>query len=285
MFQLILKNSKQTTVALALLASSIAACQSNKVENTRINHKGNSTISRTDTLTYQKLEVKKISQYFSENEGTIDTTFVRVTYPRFEDSTMNELVTETILLEGEESIDQYANNFIEGYGNFIEENEISYNLSWSKITDVDILLNTPQLLTLKNMTYEFSGGAHGNTFELINVYDIENYQKLALNTFISENKMKEFTKIAEKFFREEEGLSDTASLDKAYFFENGKFSLAANYGINKEGLFFHYNQYEIKPYAAGTTTIVVPFDAIQDVLTETGKNYIKQVKEYNHSTQ
>ncbi|MVZ65097.1 DUF4163 domain-containing protein [Sphingobacterium sp. DK4209] len=284
MFQLILKNTKHTALVLGILGFSFVACQSNQAENTKISKKGVTTAVRTDTVSYKKQEIKKISQYFSENNGEIDTTYIQVSYPDFADSSMNSLINQTILLDGEQSIDQYTDNFIEGYGNFIEENEVNYNLPWSKITDVEVLMYTPQLITLKNMTYEYSGGAHGNTFELLNVYDLENYQKLALNTFISENKMKEFTKIAEKFFRKEEGLSDTASLEKSYFFENGKFALAANYGINKEGVFFHYNQYEIKPYAAGTTTVIIPFDAVQDVMTETGKNYIKQVKEYYHST-
>ena len=284
MFQLILKNTKHTALVLGILGFSVVACQSNQAKNTKIDKTDIKTSVRTDTVSYKKQEIKKISPYFAENDGELDTTYVRVSFPYFADSSMNKLVNQTILLDGEQSIEQYTDNFIEGYGNFIEENEVNYNLPWSKITDVEVLMYTPRLITLKNMTYEYSGGAHGNTFELLNVYDLENYQKLALNTFISENKMKEFTKIAEQFFRKQEGLSDTTSLEKSYFFEDGKFALAANYGIRKEGVFFHYNQYEIKPYAAGTTTVIIPFDAVQDFLTETGKNYIKQVKEYYHST-
>ncbi len=36
--------------------------------------------------------------------------------------------------------------------------------------------------------------------------------------------------------------------------------------VTKEGLKFLYNPYEIKPYAAGNTALIVPFSTIKDIL-------------------
>ncbi len=276
-------NSKEICFLSVLIIATASACQSNKTDGS---HKPKQTMGQAnDTLRYEEKSIKELSPYFAERDGDIDTTYVEVSYPSFIDSGMNKIVNENILLEGEENLNQYIDNFLEGYGNFVEENIVEYPLAWYKVTHIKVELNSPQIVMLKNFTYEFSGGAHGNSFELWNVYDVQNYRKLPLNTFISENKMKEFTKIAEKFFRAEEGLSDTSSLENGYFFENDTFALPANYGISTEGIVFHYNPYEIKPYAAGTTTITIPYEEIQDCMTQTGKNYINKVKKYFNSIQ
>lgn len=263
------------------IACLLIGCQSNPRDGT---HKPSYGNSRIDTLNFRDTSIREFSPYFTENDGEIDTTFVAVTYPKFEDTVMNQIVKDNILLEGEQNIEQFMGNFLESYGNFMEENDVSYPLAWSKTTEIDVGLHTPQLIVLKNRTYEFSGGAHGNSFQLWNVYDIESYRKLPFNTFIPDDKIKDFTKIAEKFFREHEGLADSVSLDKFYFFEEGVFTLAANYGVSESGIVFHYNPYEIKPYVAGSTTVTIPFEAVQDYLSETGKNYFRNIRKYINST-
>lgn len=259
----------------------ILGCQSNKTDKAHQVNGANSIAK--DTMTYEMRTIKEISPYIAEHEDQLDTSYAEVTYPIFQDSNLNTLVQSTILIDGEPNIQTYAYNFIEGYGNFIEENDLNYPIAWTKTTKVNISLYSPELICIKNATYEFSGGAHGNSFENISVFELENFRKLALNSFISDNKMKEFTKIAENIFRKTENLSDTSSLERDYFFEDGKFALSANYGITKNGIMFHYNPYEIKPYAAGTTTIVVPFSEIKDLMTETGKLYVRNLQEYFQS--
>ncbi|MGM1430326.1 DUF3298 domain-containing protein [Sphingobacterium lactis] len=278
-FNTLIKPLGTTFLALALFAS----CQSNKTDGA-----SKQMVHREpgqDTIVYRDTTLQEFSPYFTEHEGKIDTSYVKVTYPVFQDSNMNKLVQENILFDGEPDIATYMGNFLEGYGNFVEENDINVPLAWFKVTEVSVGTYTPEIMLLKNFTYDFSGGAHGNSFELWNVYDLKNYRKLPLNTFISENKMKEFTKIAEKFFREDEGLTDTTDLEKDYFFEDGIFTLAANYGITKDSIVFHYNPYEIKPYAAGTTTLQIPYEAVMDCMTQTGKNYINEIKKYFTSIQ
>ena len=274
---------KNSVVKIALWAFPIIilGCQSNKTDKAHQVNGANSVAK--DTMTYEMRTIKEISPYIAEHDDVLDTSYAEVTYPVFQDSNLNNLVQSTILIDGEPNIQTYANNFIEGYGNFIEENDLNYPIAWTKSTNVNISLYSPELICIKNSTYEFSGGAHGSSFENISVFELENFRKLALNSFISDNKMKEFTKIAENIFRKAENLSDTSSLERDYFFEEGKFALSANYGITKNGIMFHYNPYEIKPYAAGTTTIVVPFSEIKEFMTETGKLYVRNLQEYFQS--
>ncbi len=256
----------------------IQACFHQPVEHTT-----NSSIFSNelkDTAIYQQKILYQSSPYLTESQDRIDTSFIKVTYPAFSDSSLNRIVNEVVLLEGESSIQQYADNFMESYGNFIEENDIQYPIAWTKETQVDVQVLTPELMSIRNKTYEFTGGAHGNYFELWSNYSLENHKKLELNNFISDNKIKDFTKIAEKIFRDQEGLQDTSSLANDYFFENGNFSLAANYGFLKNGIAFYYNTYEIKPYSEGPTLIIVPFEQLENILSNTGKQYVKHIKDF-----
>lgn len=259
----------------------LLSCQSTKHDNAQGNYSAQN--QHGDTLAYKMQVVKEISPYFTENEGKIDTTYAQVTYPEFSDSSMNKLILQNILIDGEPTLKQYTGNFLEGYGSFVEENNIQYPLSWMKETAINIELYTPQIICIENQTYEFAGGAHGNSFRIWNIYDIESGLKLDLKTFIPENKMVDFVKKAEKLFRADEGISDTTNLNKNYFFENGKFALSATFALTKKGIMFHYNPYEIKPYAAGTTTLIINYDDIQEYLTNTGKNYIQNIKTYYNS--
>ncbi|MGH2622555.1 MAG: DUF3298 domain-containing protein, partial [Sphingobacterium sp.] len=270
-------------ILFSTILAVLFSCQSTKQDRKQGNNNANNHVQ--DTLTYKIATVKEISPYFSQTEDKIDTTYVKVTYPEFTDDGMNKLVLQNILIDGESTVKQYALNFLEGYGNFIEENIVQNPIAWKKETAINIDLYTPEIISIQNQTYEFSGGAHGNSFRIWNIYELESGRKLDLKTFIPENKMLNFVKTVEKKFRSDEGISDTTNLDKNYFFEDGKFALSATFGLTKTGIMFHYNPYEIKPYSAGTTTLIMDYNDIQEFLTNTGKNYIQNIKTHYKSIQ
>ena len=59
-------------------------------------------------------------------------------------------------------------------------------------------------------------------------------------------------------------LPDTASLNENYYeFPDDKFQLNQNYGFRKDGIVFYYNNYEIAPYAAGPTEVVIPYESVR----------------------
>jgi hypothetical protein len=73
------------------------------------------------------------------------------------------------------------------------------------------------------------------------------------------------TNLGNKIFRQARQLADTASLSDNYFeFPEDKFQLNKNYGFKKEGIVFFYNSYEIAPYAAGPTEVVIPYEELKE---------------------
>jgi hypothetical protein len=131
---------------------------------------------------------------------------------------------------------------------------------------IKILSTTTKTFSLEVNSYSYLGGAHGSSFtELIN-YDRATGKRLKLNDLFVKNYQEKLIKIIEKEYRRQEHVTAKDSLsDKLYWFKN-KFILAENIGIGEDGLILEYNPYEIKPYAGGTTTLIVRYELLKDII-------------------
>src|SRR5699024_1417017 len=102
-------------------------------------------------------------------------------------------------------------------------------------------------LTIYTSGYEFSGGAHGNSWEVYENYDIRNKKKLPLSAVIHIDSTK-ISALLEKKFREDYEVEEGKSLTEFGLFEN-KIKPNNNFYFDDWGMTFVYNQYEIGPYA------------------------------------
>ena len=247
--------------------------------NEQTSKKSLSNALDNDTLSYTYQEFAKSSRYLVEHDTSVDSTYFRVSYPKFPDSTIMGLVHPAIWLEGEDGFEQAAQTFIEGYDEFVEEESTHHvSMAWFKNIQSSVCLNTPRLLTLKTTYQQYTGGAHGNTVVVWSNFDIVQHQKIQLSDIIIKEKLPALTKMAEQQFRKMENLADTASLEKDFFFERGIFALNDNFGLTKDELLFYYNEYEIKPYSEGSTTIKLPYADLKDFLSNRGKEYVKEIE-------
>jgi hypothetical protein len=96
-------------------------------------------------------------------------------------------------------------------------------------------------------------------------YDKLTHRLISLESQFKANKQGQLREIAERIFRKNEHLSPTDKLD-GYFFENNKFGLPVSFTITDKGLMFFYEYYEIKPFAAGTTQLVIPFTELKGLV-------------------
>ncbi len=232
----------------------------------------------TDTLDYHMEVFKEISPYFSGDEMTLDTTFYAARYPVFS-TEIDSLVREAIFVDGEHKADQVAESFLGGFNEYAEEQINSENHAfhaWFRNQDCEVMLNVPGFLTLKNAISEYTGGAHGIEIEIWSNYDTQNKKKLSLADIFQDTLV--LRQIVEGYFRKQEKLSDTSAYGSNYFFDDETFTLADNFGLTRVGLLFHYNPYEIKSYAEGPTTLIVPYSALEEVTTEKGQRLLDIVK-------
>jgi hypothetical protein len=141
-----------------------------------------------------------------------------------------------------------------------------FRLEHSDETKISILSITPRTFTLIVGNALYAGGAHGMHASMAYNYDLTSGKQLTLDDLFVANYKKRLTRIAESHYRKEEGL--LASDDLVHtrgWFEN-IFVLSQSVGIGEEGLHLHYNPYEIKAYALGTTSFVLPYELIERLI-------------------
>ncbi|MDM1295751.1 DUF3298 domain-containing protein [Sphingobacterium sp. N143] len=233
--------------------------------------------SQRDTLPYSKTTVNEYSHYFLKEADQLDTTYFRATYPIFKDSTINTLIASIVHLEGDTSMDDAAHRFINSYNEYVEDNNGKSTATWNRDLHIDVVSNTPAVLGIRTKQEEYTGGAHGDHFTLFSNFDRQSIQPISIDDIIPKENKAKFVQIAEQHFRKQEGLKSQDPLSGKYFFEEGKFTLADNFMLEKDNILFYYNVYEIKSYAEGNTELRIPYASFKELISEKGLHYIKSI--------
>lgn len=209
-------------------------------------------------------------------EGS-DTTYFYLAYPEFSDTQINEYVQNHLVLDsGKNSIEEMGTEFIGDYDKFYDE--VEYKRSWYQEKKDSVKVQTESYIGFSANFESYTGGAHGVYYILFHNYDIKQNREISLSDIISEGKISELTTISEKIFRMQEEIDETHSLTDGYFFDQGVFSLPDNFILQKDGILFLYNIYEIKPYVSGYTRLLIPYNSIQDLLTTKGEEIVGEIK-------
>jgi hypothetical protein len=214
----------------------------------------------TDTLkyTYKIIERKSTDCGKKTDSGCI---VAKIKYPVFiGQKLLNDTISYHLLTQfgiadkPENNLEQLADDFLKSGRDF------SIN------TNAEVIRQDSSILIMELSGYRFLGGARG--------YDLTNFinwntkagKKIELKDIFTDGYTKSLNSIAEKIFRKQENLSDSAALKPNYLFAGGKFALNNNFLITPIGIRFLYNQYEIKPYPEGKTNILIPYSEIVSLL-------------------
>jgi hypothetical protein len=224
----------------------------------------------TDTLTYKFNAIKNKADDCAGKPDSTCTT-VQFKYPVFDnqpllnDTVVTGLATLMDRQKGLGGLQRLIGQFLVDYKDFKKKDPRSV-MFFTLDSKVNVVRQDSSLVGLEYNGYQFVGGAHGATFIKYLNWDVSARKKILLKDLINPGSEAELNKTAEAIFRKQENLTPTASLKNDYFFEGGKFSLNQNFLITPLGLKFLYNQYEIKPYAAGQTVLDIPYSQIKNLL-------------------
>jgi hypothetical protein len=142
-------------------------------------------------------------------------------------------------------------------------------VSWEINNELTIEHNTPELLTVKYQTYQYTGGAHGSGSQLYFNLDPATGQAYRLEDFLKEPAYADsLNTIAEIAFRNRYDIGNQSLKGAGYWFQNNEFKLNENFTITEEGLNFLFNAYEITSYAAGTPELFIPWQSIEGIIDE-----------------
>jgi len=146
--------------------------------------------------------------------------------------------------------------------------------TWNTDNALDLFSVTDTTFTMQDIGSGYTGGAHGYFSVNYDNYSHEG-KLLTLDDLLKKDYNTTLNKIAKKVYKKSVGLkADETLLNDGWF--SDKFVLTPNFAITDRGLLFHYNTYEIKPYAAGHTEFMIPYSAMHTLIDPEGplKTYL-----------
>ena len=199
-------------------------------------------------------------------------------YLEFSDPRIQEFVLHRIVLDsGMQSVDEMAHKFIADYEQYTQES--AHVNPWFENRTLIVRLQTPNYIGFELNWNNYTGGAHGMYSTVFYNYDVQDKDELFLHEIFEPTRRQDLNRLGEELFRLQEGLSDTASLETNYFFENGQFYLNDNYTFTPQGILFLYNIYEIKPYVSGPTELLIPYRSLEPLLNKKGRALISEIQQ------
>lgn len=167
-----------------------------------------------------------------------------------------EIEANTIEAAGKAFIAEYKE-----FQNDVQDSPIAWEIiseiTWNKAYD-----------TLNNLSHYFmsyTGGAHGNSYQMHQVYS-NTGNRIELQTLFIPSFEGKLSAILDHQYREMKGLKPTQSLinDGNLFVERIK--PTNNFYFTENSIHFVYNAYDIAPYVEGTIDIKVPLHQINHLL-------------------
>lgn len=139
--------------------------------------------------------------------------------------------------------------------------------AWFYENEVRVTWDSLGLVSLVSTADSYTGGAHGSAVRLHGVLDTRTGRRLALDDLFEPVARESLRALGEAAFRAARRLPPGAPLDReGFWFPSGRFALTPNFGIEPGGVVFHYNSYEIAPYAMGPTTLRLPWEPLAGLL-------------------
>jgi hypothetical protein len=224
-----------------------------------------------DTLSYTYKTFKERGPDCG-NKPDSACTVINLKYPIFKgqktlNDTVNSQLTSTFKIDDKSdyTITALAKHFMDFYHKDVASGHAT-DMAYDLDIDESVIRQDSDLTTLQLKGYIYLGGAHGGSLITFTNWNTKANRKIALTDILIPGYQEKLRREGEKIFRKNERLSDTASLADGYFFKDNKFALNDNYLITPLGIRFLYNEYEIKPYAAGATDLFIPYTQIKSLL-------------------
>ncbi len=213
--------------------------------------------------------------------GAEGCTYLRLDFPMITDAADGvavDAITDAVHrfitdpLETDCSVDTAKMLIDEFFASYAElrRQAASYELPWFLERKAFVVNNAPDILCLSFSSRSFMGGAHGYATITFANFDPPTGERVELaDLFVSDYEAK-LLPLAEARFREVRAIEEGMTLADAgfSFSENGTFTLPDNFAVEKDGLTFYYNVYEVAPYALGATELTLSYEELDGLLKE-----------------
>ncbi|MGH2642398.1 MAG: DUF3298 domain-containing protein [Chitinophagaceae bacterium] len=157
-------------------------------------------------------------------------------------------------------------NLNRNLGNSIH-GEIPAIFNWESDLDMKILWNADSIVSIAFQSYQYTGGAHGLSNTLLNVFNLKENKTLTMNDIFKPGYEEELRQALEQELRKQYDIPDNAPLngDHGILFDK-RLALTKNFYLTGKGIGFIYNPYEVAPYVVGQIELYIPFSKIANII-------------------
>jgi hypothetical protein len=160
--------------------------------------------------------------------------------------------------------DTFFNTYKTEMKDEIPDSLSSVLLNHAQSTSMEVVANADGLLSLGFKNYMYGGGAHGNHNTKLMTYDIKNKKALTLDDVFKPNYKSVLDAAVMRVARRYFGVKPNQSLEGSALVNTVEAN--TNYAINRKGILFNYEPYEIASYAQGEIQLFVSFDEVKSIV-------------------
>ena len=261
-------------IAMLLLTVLLSGCSNSNFNDISPSenslHKPSTDSLTADESSSLNIYYKVYSDTVKDVDGTLLVKF-RFTYPYIDNpnnhegiavinnyyQTQLEQFIKTVVPEGKKAaleLKKAAENNGFDFHNLYYEREAS------------ICYNGNHLLSVLNISYEYTGGAHPTNYWSSETFDVKTGRMLSLSDIFGLSKEEVLEKVYETVISQIESTTE----EDYYYFENYEENVKNHYSENDfilgpNGIIFYYQLYTIAPYVAGIPTFELPYDKAGDL--------------------
>ncbi len=202
-------------------------------------------------LRSQNCEAKKKDT--SKRCSYIDINMIKIALPNNSNSEkINSAITKLIIGNQYQSINEYLKSVNDDQELF---SEVDINFT--------VESNEEELICIGCWNYRYDdGAAHPLSSVTYKNFELKNGEEISLDMIFKPDYSSKLNQLAEKIFVDVNG-------KEGWDFESGEFRINNNFIIQKKGLLFQFNAYEIGTYLT-RPSVFIPYAQIKDLIKEDG---------------
>ena len=243
----------------------------------------------TGSLEFDSIQVNKTVHLFGDTSKPACNLLINFVYPS---KSSDELLKDTLdkyfiaacfgdKYMGEkpqEVVKQYTETYISAYRRDLEpmyledekdkENESSVGAWYSYYKGIEshVQLYEKNLLVYRINYNEYTGGAHGIYMTTYLNFDLGLMRPLRLDDIFVGDYQEPLTDLIWNQLMADNGAKTRAELEDMGYGSTGEIAATENFYLNKDGVTFYYNVYDITPYAMGPVVVSLPFQMLEHML-------------------
>lgn len=138
--------------------------------------------------------------------------------------------------------------------------------SYYKTLESHVQLYEKDLLVYRINYNEYTGGAHGMYMTTYLNMDLTLMRPLHLDDLFADDYKEALTDLIWNQVMADNKVTTHEALEDLGYGSTGEIAPIENFYLNKEGITFHFNVYDITPYTMGPVIVTIPYSAMEHLL-------------------